>query len=116
MTTPERLRRRQLRNDWFVAILCVALAASVIFFNWRDGNQSDCLARAFASSSETSQVRAKLVRQESRSFRRVIKDAGKARTREDFDDAIDAAKAKWGEIDAARDRNPVEPFDPETDC
>ena len=32
MTTPERLRRRQLRNDWFMAALAVVAPAVAFFF------------------------------------------------------------------------------------
>lgn len=116
MTTPERLRKRQLRNDWFMAFLAVTLAASVWFFDRRDDGLIACFSDYIAADSETGSIRSGLVERDSDATRAVILKAGSATTREEFLDAINEANREWMAVDKARAENPVKPFDPETDC
>lgn len=116
MTTPERLRRRQRRESAGLAILAISLAASVVYFNGEDEAQRECLLSYIEADSETSKIRSDLVLEESKTFRQVIRGAGTATSREEFDAALAEAEASWRSIDRQRAANPVRVFDPQVDC
>lgn len=110
MTTPERLRRRQIRESIALAVLALLLAASVVWFEVQDRQQRECLFSYIETDSQTSAIRSSLVRQESEAFRRVIRDAGTATSRESFEAALDRAETSWERIDQEREENPVRRF------
>lgn len=116
MTTPERLRRRQRIETTLLAIMLIAGGLAAFAFDRRDDANEECFRNYIAATSETSQLRAKLVAEESQSFRQVIRDAGTATSRAEFDAALAEAEASWAAIDRMRERNPVRIFDPEVDC
>lgn len=113
MTTPERLRRRQVRNDWFIAVLAILLAASVAYFRLQDDRAATCFRNYVAQQTQTSKIRSGLVEQESLATRTIISSALTAESREDIVKARAAYFTSLARIDEARDDNPIlPPFDP----
>lgn len=116
MTTPERLRRRQYIVEGLVSALLVSMGLSAIWIDARDDADDECFRNYIATTSETSALRSKLVAAESQSFREVIRDAGAATTRAQFEAALERAETAWRSIDREREQNPVRVFDPEVNC
>lgn len=116
MTTPERIRRRQRRESAFIAVLALALVFSSFWFDEQDDMQRECLYNYIESDSQTTAIRADLVMRESQSFRDVIRGAGTATSRQEFEAALNAAEAEWAMIDEKRAENKPVVFDPEVDC
>lgn len=113
MTTPERLRRRQIRNDWYIVALAVALIAGWLYFQGQASAQKHCLLDYIASNSKTSAVRSDQVERESKATRRFLlnaTDPEKVKTREEFQRERSVYARALRAIDAARDANPVQPF------
>lgn len=114
MTTPDRLRRRQRRNDIITAAVALLCVSSTVYFI-QTGKADDRCFRSYVQQTQaTGKVRSGLVEWESWTTRQAIRAAGTATTREDFDAAIRAYNERLRKIDAAREANPVvPPFDPE---
>lgn len=110
MTTPERLRRRQIRNDWFIAILAVALFLGWVYFQRQDAQQDDCVNEYFAAQADTTKVRSQLVVDESQATRNFLTNATKARSKEEFGEQRAAYLRALRTIDRKREANPVREF------
>lgn len=110
MTTPERLRRRQIRNDWFIAIVALGLVLAFIYFRGRSDASDHCLKTFISVQSETSAIRAKLVERESKTTRAFLLDATAVKTREDFQKVRARYAHDLTAIDHARKAHPIQPF------
>lgn len=111
MTTPERLRRRQIRNDWFIAIVAACLVLAFLYFQGQADAQKKCLTNYISTNSETSKLRSGLVERESKTTRRFLLDATdpeRTTTREEFLKVRATYKRSLAAIDRARDENPVQ--------
>lgn len=111
MTTPERLRRRQIRNDLYIAVLAALLVLSVVYFRGQSEAQKRCLTNFVSTSSHTSAVRADLYdrdRQATKSFLLDATDASQVKTRAQFLKVRETFVKSLHAIDAARAENPVQ--------
>lgn len=113
MTTPERLRRRQIRNDWFIAVLAVALVVVFVYFQGQADAQRRCLTNYISSNSQTSAIRSKLYERESQTTRSFLLDATdpeKVHTRQEFQRVRGIFVRRLAAIDRIRAENPVKPL------
>lgn len=115
MTTPERLRKRQIRNDWYIVILAVLLLAAFIYFRGQDNAQERCFNNYFQAQADTSKVRSKLVERESQATRDLLLRGTTAESREEFQKIRALYVKRIKAIDQAREDNPIPPF-PEGIC
>ncbi len=114
MTTPERLRARQLqierRERWialFVALLCAGLVASALYARAQDQKQRECINAYISGQAETTAIRSKVVERESNATRTIISKALTAQTREEIIAARETYFSELKQIDKARADNPV---------
>lgn len=116
MTTAHAEHRPESRRfrDLAVAAILLGLSVYSIVLGVQLDNQRDCLQRYIETSSDTSAVRSAQVEAESEAQRRVILGvfSGKITTKGQFADLGAAYRAALAEIDAKREANPVERFDP----
>ena len=110
MTTPERLRRRQRIESAMIAVLAVCLVAATLYFTARSDRQQACMRAFIDSSSDTSEVRAKLNERESEATRRVIQTALSVQTAEELVQVRSEYNREIARIAKARKANPVERF------
>lgn len=110
MTTPERIRRRQLRNDWFIAFLALGLVLGWFYFDARDDARRECLSTFVEVNSETGAIRSRLVEQESQATRDLLLNGTSAKSRAEFQRTRQRYVKALQEIDRARDANPVRKF------
>lgn len=115
MTTPERLRRRQRRESFFIGILALALVGGFLYFRAQDAQQDECLSGFIKNQTETSAVRSGLVEDESQATRAIIIGVFTAETRPQVQQAFEDYRSALGVIDKARKENPVKGF-PEGLC
>lgn len=113
MTTPDRIRRRQRREAWFIAGLAFALVLGWFYFRDRTEQTVSCIVSYAETQADTSLIRSGLVERESQATRDVIRGARRATTRREFEDVIDAYERRLHRIDRARERNPLPGFDVE---
>lgn len=110
MTTPERLRRRQIRNDWFIAILACALVLGWFYFRHQDQKQEECVNRFFAAQADVFAARADAAERESEATRNFLKRATAVETREEFLAAREEYVQALRGVDRQRRNNPPKPF------
>lgn len=111
MTTPERLRRRQVRNDWYIAGLALLLLAAFLYFQGQAAAQKRCLTNFISTSSQTTAIRAKLYDRDRRTTKDFLLDATdptKVKTRQEFLRVRDTYARSLRAIDAERAANPVQ--------
>lgn len=111
MTTPERIRRRQRREQWFIAVLALALVAGVIYFRNRQDTTVACVVQYAQSQSDSQRIRSGLVSRESQAVRRVILGVRDVDTREEYRALFDRYERSLHRIDSGRRRHPVPEFD-----
>ena len=122
VTTPERLRARQLQIErrerriyLLVALLCAGLVASALYFRAQDQKQRDCINSYISAQAETGALRSRLVERESDATRTIISKALTAETREALVAARESYFAELRAIDEARAANPVNTLASECD-
>lgn len=115
MTTPERLRRRQRRESFFIAVLALALTCGWFYFRAEDLQQDRCITEFIENQQQTSKIRSRLVERESLATRAIIIGVFTVDTREQVQQEFRDYSAALKEIDRARDANPIEKF-PEDLC
>lgn len=78
MTTPERLKRRQIREGFVLILLAIFTVVQAIYFNLEDRQQRDCVADKFSELTTSLERRSELVEtatdldaQESAAIRRI---------------------------------------------
>ena len=104
MTTPERLRARQRRESAALAVLALALAGSVVWFEAQDRDQRECLLSYIEADSATSKIRSNLVVKESDATRDIIERVFEGETTEQRLQAYADWKVAVREVDQARGR------------
>lgn len=72
MTTPERLRRRQLIEGFVLLLLAIFTVAQSLYFSVQNNNQQQCFERKFTEFSAVSKIRAGLATEETAATRRVL--------------------------------------------
>lgn len=113
MTTPERLRRRQIRESIGIVLLAIGLVGAFLYFQGQADAQKRCLTNYISSNSETSAIRSDQVARESKATRRFLlnaTDPERVKTREQFLEERGIYARTLRSIDAARAANPVRPF------
>lgn len=110
MTTPERLRRRQLIEGLVLIVIGVVMIIQGFYFGHQDKEQRECLANNFRDLSVALNDRSSLVDRETQANRRVNLAELNSTT-----DAEYLAELQWydREIDAiekARDETPLPPY------
>lgn len=114
MTTPQRLKRRQMIEGTALLILGVFTVLITMYFRAEDVEQRECVAKQIAAIGKTFTVRASLAEDESSATRQVIRESLTAQSREDLEKARDTYFLELGRIDAARARAKIPPFPPGT--
>lgn len=71
MTTPERLRRRQIIEGVLLILIGFAMLGQTWYFNEQDREQRDCLGDNFAELTVTLTARADLAERESAATKRL---------------------------------------------
>lgn len=129
MTTPERLRRRQRREEILLIVLGILVGLTAIYFHGQDVKQRECIAENAATLNTVLTKRGELADQESRAnraesaaTRQLIIDAFASETRQEAFAAFRRAQEGWAEVDKDRQRiarqreaNPIPDF-PEGIC
>lgn len=129
MTTPERLRRRQRREEILLILLGIAIGIASIYFHSQDVKQRRCIASntselnsILTKRGELSEQEAAVNKAESTATRRLIIEVFASETREESFAAFQRAQRKWAQVDLDRERlvrqraqNPIPDF-PEGTC
>ena len=124
MTTPERLRRRQRREEILLILLGVAVGLVSIYFHQRDVDSRQCMAHNFSDLSSALSVRGDLAAKdsaaneaESAATRQLIIDAFAAKNRQEAFAAFHKAQEGWAKVDKQRaqiqkerEANPIPDF------
>lgn len=112
MTTPERLKRRQMIEGSVLILLAIFTVCQAIYFNIQANDQRDCLRQNVAALNKSYSARANLVTRDSAVKTKVITTIASAKTSEQVRKALDTFIADQHEIDMARKSHPVPPFPP----
>lgn len=115
MTTPERIRRRQMRIGAGVLLLGLATIGEGVYFHRQDQEQKACFADKFSAFSSTMQTRGNLSTQEFRLIRHTIDNAFSATSVEEFRRVKSRYFRAGARIDRRREANPILTF-PEGTC
>lgn len=129
MTTPERLRRRQRREEILLILLGIAVGIVSVYFHGQDVKQRRCIAENTSQLNTVLSKRGELAEQESTAnkaesaaTRKLIIDAFASESREEALAAFAKAQERWAAVDHDRDRiarqrdeNPIPDF-PEGIC
>lgn len=107
VTTPERLRRRQLRNDWFVVGIAVALVFGWLITDRRDAKQGECIAAFVSTYTDTAAVRSQAVEDESQATRVAIRSGLSAKSRQEAAATLIAYDRALSMVDRKRKENPA---------
>lgn len=75
MTTPERLRRRQLIEGIIVLLLAIFTTLQALYFSQQDREQRDCLSETVKEITEVQRVRANLNERESEASKLILLNA-----------------------------------------
>lgn len=139
MTTPEKLRKRQLREGVVLIMLAIAVTLQAIYFNVQDTQQREdvrrsqqkqqaCLVEKFRDLSKALDVRANLTERESNASRRIwliysqaaglvkddptkpLKPADQHRLQRDLVKALLNYQSEIEDIQKTRRENPVPPY------
>jgi hypothetical protein len=110
VTTPERLRRRQIRNDISIAIIVIAIAGGAFYFDRSDDRQRNCLSTYVEQSAVTSKARGAAVAAESEATRDVIRSVLEAKSPPEVQAAYARYRKALERIDERRADNPVPTF------
>lgn len=110
MTTPERLRRRQLIEGSALILLAIFTLLQAIYFNQQDASQRDCLASVVHDMAESQGIRADLNQRDSENKTRVIRDVAQAKDEADLREAFRRFDEEQSRIDALGIEHPVPAF------
>lgn len=109
MTTPERLRRRQRIEGWFLVVIGIGLVVSTIYFRHEDMDQRACQAANFEKQNQVLQARSELgtreanvARLESRATRILFRDGFAAKNQADLFAAYGDYRERIATIDESR--------------
>lgn len=114
MTTPQRLKRRQMIEGTALLILGVFTILMTMYFRAQDMEQRECVASQIQAIGNTLTKRGNLLEDESDATRQVIREALTAQDREALEQARDTYFLELGRIDAAREKTKIPPFPPGT--
>lgn len=114
MTTPERLRRRQLIEGSILIILGIVMILQAWYFHHNDIIQKACLAKQITAVTRSYTARADITERDSNAKTTVIRDVAMAKTQEDVRRALDTFLKDQTQIDRDRANHPVPPFPPGT--
>ena len=126
MTTPERLRRRQLIEGIIVLLLAIFTTLQAVYFTQQDREQRECLARTVQEITEVNQVRSSLNVRLDQAEQKALLAAGEllgtnpgdpdhASKRAKLASDLDAYAEEAAAVEQARKDNPV-PTYPEGRC
>lgn len=110
MTTPQRLKRRQMVEGTSLLVLGIITVLMSVYFRQEADAQRNCLADYIQANNTTSQVRAQLLRQESEATRKVIIAGTSVRSLKQLEAARRAYLRDLRSIDQARLENPIPDF------
>jgi len=124
MTTPEKLRRRQLKIGLVLILLAIFTVAQGIYFNVRQADQQKCLRENFVALSHALHVRATLSTRESLANRSVLTAFSRAaahasstqtpqeqaKDRKELIDVLVNYQTEVSRIQEIRKNNPVPPY------
>jgi hypothetical protein len=71
MTTPERLRRRQLIESAMLIVVGILMIIQSYYFHHEDREQRECLSDNFVALSEALDIRSELVSRETAATKRI---------------------------------------------
>lgn len=114
MTTPERLRRRQLIEGTVLIILGICMILQAWYFHHNDIIQKKCLADQITAVTKSYTARAKITQRDSEAKTKVIKEVAQAKTQEQVRSALNEFLTTQNQIDEDRKNHPVPPFPPGT--
>lgn len=115
MTTPERLRRRQLTEGAILIVLAILMVAQAIYFNQIAQEQKNCIATNFAKLSASYTQRAQINTRDSDVKTAVITAVAKATSEAQIKKALHRFLVDQTKINLDRAQHPVPPF-PVGDC
>jgi hypothetical protein len=111
VTTPERLRRRQRREEILLIVLGILVGVTAIYFHGQDVKQRECIASNTADLNSVLTKRGELAAQESRvnaaesaATRQLIVDAFASKDRQEAFAAFRKAQHGWEQVDKDRKR------------
>lgn len=110
MTTPERLRRRQLIEGTALLLLGVFTILISFYFRAEDIQQRECLADQFGELTAVLERRGQLIDRSSRVTTRVVLEVARAKDSDDVRAALDGFIAQQARLEQARKESPVPPF------
>jgi len=128
MTTPERLKRRQLIEGAVLILLAVFTVLQGIYFNLEDRSQRACFEEKFTELSKVSKLRSELAERETAATSNVLrvyaKAAGlvkddptqelkpkdEARLQRELVAALLSYQDEITAIENSREKNPVPPY------
>lgn len=114
MTTPERLRRRQLIEGTTLIILGILMILQAWYFHHNDLIQKQCLADQITAVTKSYTARAEINQRDSEAKTKVIMEVANAKTGPEVRAALDEFLTTQKNIDIDRKRHPVPPFPPGT--
>ena len=114
MTTPERLRRRQLIESALLIVVGIAMLLQSAYFAGKDKSQQECLERNFIALSDALSARSDLAGRDSSSTQRVISTVAQVETNEQLREAFDVYMREQERIEQIRRENPLPPYPPGT--
>lgn len=116
MTTPERLRRRQIGESIGIGLLAFGLVAGFLYFRAADTNQRECVRDYIAADYANKKIRSEQVNAESQATRDVILGvfSGQITTEGQFRELGKAYIEALASIDKVRKENPL--VDPAQIC
>lgn len=110
VTTPERLKRRQMIEGSGLLILGIITVMMSVYFRHQGDVQRTCLSEYIKANSQTSQVRAELVNRESQATRTLITSSLSVKSVADFRKVRRTYLHDIHEIDVARAEHPIVEF------
>lgn len=110
MTTPERLRRRQLIEGTALLVLGVFTVLISIYFRAEDAQQRECLAEQFSELTIVLERRGDLIDRSSQATTGVVLAVARAKNSDQVRDALDSFIAEQARLQQARRESPVPPF------
>lgn len=114
MTTPERLRRRQLIEGTILIILGILMILQAWYFHHNDIIQKKCLAAQITAVTKSYTARAVITQRDSEAKTKVIREVAMSKTGPEVRAALDEFIRTQNQIDTDRRNHPVPPFPPGT--
>lgn len=110
MTTPERLRRRQLIEGVLLISIGFAMLWQTWYFNEQNDEQQQCFVNNFQALSEALDSRSELTAREAEAARRVNLAELTSKTEEEFIAELNWYKSEMETIQKGRKDNPLPPY------